>query len=114
MHKAPATCCALNSFTPSFAPMTISYEVLKHRSSIWLASHHLAGSEEVLSIRQLGLDRIELPESAKQPVSRKRTRSEADSPASSSLNAPSPVGGLPGAQVPFFPGHSTFAMSRDA
>ena len=48
---------------------------------------------------KLGLDRIELPENAKQPVSRKRTKSEAGSPASSSMNAPSPVGGLPGMQV---------------
>ena len=47
-----------------------------------------------IPVLQLGLDRIELPENAKQPVSRKRTKSEADSPASSS-----PVCGLPGAQV---------------
>ena len=61
---------------------------------------YLFQTEHVL---QLGLDRIELPETAKQPVSRKRTKSEADSPASSAQNVPSPVGGPPGPQVGLCP-----------
>ncbi len=58
---------------------------------------------EHVCVLQLGLDRIELPETAKQPVSRKRTKSEADSPASSAQNAPSPVGGPSGPQVGLCP-----------
>ena len=65
---------------------------------LWcLVPHVMYRSREC--VLQLGLDRIELPETAKQPVSRKRTKSEADSPASSAQNAPSPVGGPPAAQV---------------
>lgn len=58
-----------------------------------------ASATKRLHVLQLGLDRIELPETAKQPVSRKRTKSEADSPASSAQNAPSPGAGPPGAPV---------------